>query len=136
MKKLFNKIKDKLGSSDYEDDNYVELDANKKSMENEEKLYVRPYIIEDFSDLKPILDHLREGNTISVINIKAMKDKDILELKRAVSKIKKTVEAINGDIRGFGEDHLIIVPSSIEIAKYQTKEEDINVGPKAYYDED
>ena len=47
-----------------------------------------------------------------------MKSKDVVELKRAISKIKKTVEALEGKIAGFGENTIIATPSKVfEIQK-------------------
>ena len=39
-----------------------------------------------------------------------MKEKDLVELKRAISKLRKTCEAIDGDIAGFSEDYVVAVP--------------------------
>jgi SepF-like predicted cell division protein (DUF552 family) len=79
-------------------------------------------MIEDFSDIKPMLDSIREGYTIALVNIKPLKDKDIMELKRAVGKLKKTCEAIEGDIAGFGEDWLVITPSFAQIHRDRNTE--------------
>jgi SepF-like predicted cell division protein (DUF552 family) len=54
---------------------------------------------------------LREGYTIALVNIKPLKDRDLVELKRAVNKLKKTCDAVEGDIAGFGEDWVAITPS-------------------------
>ena len=87
-------------------------------------------MIEDFSDIKPMLDAIREGYTIALVNIKPLKDKDIMELKRAVGKLKKTCDAIEGDIAGFGEDWLVITPSFAQI--YRDKNvENINTEEQA-----
>ena len=51
---------------------------------------------------------------------KRFKDKDLVELKRAINKLKKTCEAIEGDIAGFGDDYIVVTPSFAEI--YRTKE--------------
>ena len=67
--------------------------------------------MQEFEDVKPILDALREGYTIPLVNIRGLKDKDLVELKRAINKLKKTTDAIEGDIAGFGEDWIAIVPS-------------------------
>ncbi|MBW2980125.1 cell division protein SepF [Candidatus Woesearchaeota archaeon] len=95
------------------EEGYVELGAE-PSMEKA-KVVVRPYVIENFEHIKPILDVLREGHTIALINIKPLKDKDIVELKRAINKLKKTCDAIEGDIAGFGEDWIAAVPSFAKI---------------------
>ncbi|MBI2139313.1 cell division protein SepF [Candidatus Woesearchaeota archaeon] len=97
-----------------EENEYVQLDS--EGGDKDTKITVRPFILSDFDSIKPILDSLREGNTIALVNIKPLKDKDIVELKRAVTKLKKTCDAIEGDVAGFGEDWIAAVPS---IAKIQ-----------------
>ncbi len=114
-----------VGSDDEipEEEGYVELDTS-DGEGGTQKVIVRPFVLEDFSDVKPVLDALRESNTIALINIKPLKAKDIVELKRAISKLKKTCTAIDGDLAGFGEDYLVAVPSFAEIhrAKGTTNE--------------
>lgn len=114
MKGFFSKLKKAAPvASEEGEEGYVELGAE-PSMEKA-KVVVRPYVIENFEHIKPILDVLREGHTIALINIKPLKDKDIVELKRAINKLKKTCDAIEGDIAGFGEDWIAAVPSFAKI---------------------
>lgn len=123
MKRMLNRLKDKFSSSDIEpedsEEEYLELDTG-SGHDTKSKIIVRPYVIEDFSDVKPILDCLRDGYTIALVNIRPLKDKDLVELKRAINKIKKTCDAIEGDIAGFGDDYLVVTPSFAEI--YRTKQ--------------
>ena len=60
---------------------------------------------------------MREGYTIAVIDIKPLKTKDVIELKRAIAKIKKTVDALEGSIAGFGDTTIIATPKFAEINK-------------------
>ncbi|MFT4304677.1 MAG: cell division protein SepF [Candidatus Woesearchaeota archaeon] len=129
MKKFINKIKNSL-KADYDDhdisaneEEYVELNTTVKE-DGTKEVIVRPFVMEDFSDIKTILDSLRKGNTIALINIKPLKDRDLIELKRAISKLKKTCSAIDGDIAGFGDDYIVVVPSfaSIHRAKGTVKD--------------
>jgi len=107
LKKLFGK-----DSSD----EYIEIDLN--SVEpKENKVVVKPFVLRQFDDLNDILNSLREGYTIAVIDIKSLKSKDVIELKRAIAKIKKTVDAIEGSIAGFGENTIIVTPKFAEIHK-------------------
>lgn len=124
---IFSKVKDKFKKEDYLSDDidsdYVEIDTNidkgKKA-----KIVIRPFVIEDFTDIKPALDALREGMTIALLNIKPLKDKDIVELKRAINKVKKTCDAMDGDIAGFGEDWIVVTPSFAQVYR-STQTEDI-----------
>jgi SepF-like predicted cell division protein (DUF552 family) len=79
--------------------------------------------MQDFSDIKEALDDLREGYTIALINIRYLKDKDIVELKRAVTKLKKTCDAIEGDIAGLGDDWIVVTPSFAQIFRNTNTEE-------------
>ncbi len=123
MKKFFSSIKNKLDKSRYDDEDveeYVELNTDIET-EPSSKIIVRPFNLEDFSDVKPILDALREGYTIALVNIKTLKEKDLVELKRAINKLKKTCDAIEGDIAGFGEDYIIVAPSFATIYRSGTE---------------
>lgn len=129
LSKILNKIvaKDTF-SDDFPDqfnEDYIELETEGKIRGVKSKIKIRPFIIEDFIDIKPALDSLREGYTIALLNIKPLKDKDMIELKRAVSKIKKTCEAIDGDIAGFGENWLVATPSFATIHREDDNIEDI-----------
>lgn len=107
---------DRLTGDEYEedlpegDDEYLELDASSGETPTKEVM-IRPFDIEEFSDIKPILDVLREGETIALVNISPLKDKDLVELKRAINKLKKTCDAIDGDVAGFGDDYIVASPS-------------------------
>jgi len=96
---------------------YLELDT--EGGESKANIIVRPFVIEDFSDIKDILDSLREGYTIALIDIRPLKDKDLVDLKRAINKLKKTCDAIDGDIAGFGEDYIVVTPSFAKV--YRSK---------------
>ena len=101
------------------EEGYVELDTESGD-EIRSKVIVRPFVMKDFESIKPILDCLREGRTIALVNIRPLKDKDLIELKRAINKLKKTTDAIDGEIAGFGEDYIVVTPSFAQI--YRTKE--------------
>lgn len=112
MKDFFLQMKEKiLGADDSasgDDSSYVEVNSSAK--EEKSKVSIRPFVIEEFEDIKEVLDVLRDGTTIALINIKPLKEKDIVELKRAISKLRKTCEAIDGDIAGIGEDYVVATP--------------------------
>jgi len=111
MKDFFLRIKEKFIQPQEEESTgeFVELEDS-PTKEGKSKITVRPFVMEEFEDIKEVLDVLREGSTIALINIKPLKEKDLVELKRAISKLRKTCEAIDGDIAGFGEDYVVAAP--------------------------
>jgi SepF-like predicted cell division protein (DUF552 family) len=119
MANFFSKIKAGLGigsePSVFEeaDKDYVEVGHEKG--DDKSGMIVRTYVLEDFSDIKLVLDALRDGNTIPIINIKPIKEKDLIELKRAINKLKKTTDAIGGDIAGVGDDYIVCTPATAKI---------------------
>ncbi len=123
MKRIFHHIKKTFSREELEpedaEEEYVELDTVSGG-DAKSKIIVRPFTIDDFSDVKVILDSLREGYTICLVNIKSLKEKDLVELKRAINKIKKTCDAVGGDIAGFGDDYIVATPSFAEI--YRSKQ--------------
>jgi SepF-like predicted cell division protein (DUF552 family) len=119
---FFSKIKEKISGPKYDelerDTDYVELENDGELTKS--RVLVRPFMLEDFDDVKPVLDSLREGYTIALVNIRPLKDKDLVELKRAINKLKKTTDAIEGEIAGFGDDFLVVTPSFASI--YRSKQ--------------
>lgn len=124
---LFDKIATRFMGQRSDDDmpddgGYVPI-GTADEPELRQKIIVRPFMIEDFEDIKPILECMREGHTIALVNIRPLKEKDLVELKRAINKLKKTTDAIDGEIAGFGDDYLVVTPSFAQIYKTkQTKE--------------
>jgi len=112
---VWETFKKKLGSVMSSDsgielgEQYVELEADVK--EAKSKVLIKPFTLMKYDDIKDVLNSIREGTTIALLNIGPLKEKDITELKRAVDKVKKTVEANEGDIAGFGENFLVVTPS-------------------------
>ena len=117
---IFDKIKRQLSTKkdDYtipEEEDYVEIDMDEARKKSEEKVIVRPFTLSEFEDIREILTAIREGYTVCLINIRPLRDKNIGELKRAISKMKKTIDAVGGDIAGFGEDWIAVAPSFASI---------------------
>lgn len=124
--KALSKIKDRLLAVEDlpAEDEYLEIDAE-KAVAHKAKVVVKPFSISDFSEVKPALDALREGYTIALVNIKQLREKDMVELKRVVNKLKKTCDAIEGDIAGFGEDWIVVTPNFAYVDRTKEKVEEI-----------
>ena len=102
-------------------EDYIEIDVSQAEAKKE-KIKVRPFVLRKYDDVTEILNSIREGYTIAVIDIKTLKSKDVIELKRAIAKIKKTVDAMEGSIAGFGEHTILATPDFAEINRASTAE--------------
>lgn len=109
----FFKRKQKEDEKDQSD--FIEIETGAK--QSNSKVMVKTFVLKTYDDITPILNTLREGYSIAIIDIKSLKSKDVVELKRVVSKIKKTVEAIEGSIAGFGDNVIIATPSFAKVQK-------------------
>lgn len=113
FKKLKKVFSDSIGEDI--DNDYLEIDLEQETKEN--KVIVKLFTLKHYEDVTAVLNALREGYTIAIIDIKVLKQKDPIELKRAVSKVKKTADALEGSIAGFGENIVIVTPSFASIQK-------------------
>lgn len=104
-----------MGKEEESTPEFIEIDLDDKKTES--KVLVKTFVLKTYEDINPILNALREGYTIAVIDIRVLKQKDVIELKRVISKVKKTVEALEGTIAGFGENTIIATPSFAKIQK-------------------
>lgn len=128
---VFRKIRDAFsGPKETIDEDYLEIDLEQEKKSN--KVLVKLFVLKDYEDSNLVLNSLREGYTIAVIDIRTLKKKDPIELKRAISKIKKTVEALEGSIAGFGEvvvatPSFATIPKEIVRGKEEKKKDDLEM---------
>ncbi len=105
-----------FGKKEVPSEEYIEIDIN-KDVGKKAKIIVRPFVLKTFDDVNQILEVMREGYTIALIDIRRLRERDIIELKRAVAKLKKTIDVLEGSLAGFGENLLIATPSFAKIYK-------------------
>ena len=111
---IFKKIRDVLSNEpeSFEKDDYIEVDLGQEQKEN--KILVKLFVLKEYEDVNQILNALREGYTIAIIDTKTLRQRDLTEFKRAISKIKKTTDALEGSIKAFREI-VIVAPSFASI---------------------
>jgi SepF-like predicted cell division protein (DUF552 family) len=108
---VFDKFRKMMYKEEDVSPDFIEIDLEQEKSDS--KVLVKTFSLKVYEDINPILNSLREGYTIAIIDIKILKSKDVVELKRAISKIKKTVEALEGKIAGFGDNTIIATPSKV-----------------------
>jgi SepF-like predicted cell division protein (DUF552 family) len=117
---VIGKIKEKLFGGKTSETEYIEIDFGQEAKKS--KVHVQTFILKQFDDINNILNVIREGYTIAVIDISVLRSRDLIELKRAIAKLKKTVDALEGSIAGFGENIVIATPQFAEIKKGYAEE--------------
>ena len=90
----------------------VELDED--AFKEERQFSVAVENLKAFSDAEKIQGMVREGKLV-LLRIKELREADSNELKRAVEKLKKTINASDGDIVGVDEDVLICCPPNARV---------------------
>src|SRR3989338_5310261 len=114
LQKLFTKSEGQMVSAD----DYVEVDVTDAALAGNimGKVGIKVDKLADFSDTDRVLKDLRDGSIV-FLKIKALKDKDMGELKRSIERLKRTILAQNGDIVGIEQDWLILTPEFAVVHK-------------------
>jgi SepF-like predicted cell division protein (DUF552 family) len=110
FEKLFGK-----GFKEMSEEEFIELDTEEAQTPSG-KVPIRVDKLEDFADTDRIQKIIRDGSIV-LVKIKALRSKDISELKRAIDKLRKTTVAMNGDIAGIDEDFIIVTPSFAHVVR-------------------
>ena len=76
-------------------------------------LTVRVFNLKAEQDTAEIIDYLREGRTIALIDSSAITE--AYALKRVVDKLKKTTSAIDGDIAGLSDRLFVVTPTHVKV---------------------
>lgn len=110
---LFDKLKG-MGAQPEHGEEFVEV----TSEEEKNQVNVKIDTMTSYADAERVLQFLREGYVI-FLRIRELREKNINELKKAVEKIKKTANAMNGDMVGVDEDFLIVTPKFARVYRGQ-----------------
>lgn len=124
MKQVAKWLKNQLsridGSED-EGDDYVALESRKY----QNKLQVRTYALTEFEDVKKISKCVREGQSVVLVDLKPLKEKDIIDLKRSVNKLKALTQEVQGDIAGLSGDWVVMTPGGISVERQALPSADV-----------
>lgn len=115
----FGKKRDEEYVEDSNDDylSITELDAVATNNVESKILEVRVFVLDDYENIREILDIIRGERTMCLIDIHLLRNKDPDELRRSVDKLKKTVEAVGGELVGFHENWILASPKNVHIHK-------------------
>ena len=84
---------------------------------SEKELEVRVFVLDSYDNIRDILDVIRNEKTMCLIDIHLLRNKDPDELRRSIDKVKKTCEAVDGELVGFHENWVLAAPRNVHIHK-------------------
>ena len=118
---MINKIRDTVSKvlsvkPSMSDGDFIEIDTN-EAKKNTAKILVKFFNLTDYNEVKGILDTVRDGYSICLIKVRSLREKDLTDLKRAISKIKRTCVAAQCDVVGIDENYIITVPDFVDVVK-------------------
>lgn len=82
-----------------------------------EKAKISEFKVKEKKDFREVINFMREGPAMVFINTKEMRLGEIDKLKSAVKTLKKTVDALHGDVLGMGTDYILATSFGIRIQR-------------------
>jgi len=99
-------------------DEYLSIgDVDIKTSKENKILDVKVFVLDDYENIRDILDVVRSESTMCLIDIHLLRNKNPDELRRAIDKLKKTVQAVSGEVVGFHENWILVAPKNVNIHK-------------------
>jgi len=80
------------------------------------KIYLKALSLHSLDDLEKIKNEVKSGN-ILIIRVGPLAEKNIDDVKRAISELSEFVRSISGDIARLGEERIVLTPSNVQIWK-------------------
>ncbi|MBS7614129.1 cell division protein SepF [Candidatus Bathyarchaeota archaeon] len=77
-------------------------------------VYIKSTILDSLEELENIMAELESGNIV-IVRLTPLFDVDLDDVRRAVRKLKKVAQKIDGDIASLGEDRIVVTPSNIKV---------------------
>lgn len=108
-------IRNMLAEPEQVGEDFVPVEQDRPSA----KVLVKTFQLQSFDDTKTVLATLREGNVISLVDMGPLREKDVIDLKRSISKLKNACAELGADIASLGGDWIIVTPGFAEIYKPQ-----------------
>ena len=78
------------------------------------KAYLKAMPLRDLSEIESVKSEVKSGN-ILILRITPLANKNIDDVKRAVSELSEFTESLGGDIARLGEERVVVCPPNVKI---------------------
>mgnify|MGYP000061755347 CR=1 FL=1 len=92
------------------------LDAEDETLYEDADAFVKPFTLATDADSETVVNEAKAGNIV-LLNIGDLSKRNAIKLKELVTKIKESIDSIDGDISRISHDRVLITPSKVKIIK-------------------
>jgi len=115
IEKIIGKIRKRKAEN--VEDNVRAEETSKVSIP--EKIYIKALLIRSLEDIDIVKSEVKSGN-IMIIRVGPLAEKNLEDVKRAVSELCEFTELIGGDIARLGEERVVVTPPFVKIWREKT----------------
>jgi len=85
--------------------------------EEDVALHIKTSVLESISDTERILNEFRKGDTVLIVKIRKLRERNLNDLKKVISRLKTHCENTGSDIAGIDEDWIVLAPKKAKIVR-------------------
>lgn len=97
-----------------EEEHVIEAQVKK---ETQPRLKMGLMVMERYADLEKILSRFRKGDTVLLVKISPLREKDMGELKKVIERLKTHCGVTGSDLAALDDNWIVLVPPVVEIAR-------------------
>ena len=95
-------------------DEVVEAQINK---DVRKKIKLGLLVMERYADVEKVLGRFRKADSILIVKISPLRQKDMSEMKKAVDRIKTHCGVTGAEISALDDNWIVLVPPMVEVLK-------------------
>ena len=81
------------------------------------KLKLSLMVVERYADIEKLLSRFRKADTVLLVRVAPLRDKDMNELKKVVDRLKTHCDVTGSDLAALDDSWIVLVPPVVEIAR-------------------
>lgn len=74
-------------------------------------------VMERYTDVEKVLSKFRKADSILIVKISPLRDKDMSELKKAIDRIKTHCNVTGADLAALDDNWVVLVPPMVEVLR-------------------
>ncbi len=74
-------------------------------------------VMERYTDVEKVLAKFRKADSILIVKISVLRDRDMSELKKAIDRIKTHCNVTGAELAALDDNWIVLVPPIVEVIK-------------------